>query len=310
MKEDYPRTILELERRFTTEDQCRAYLSTLRWPDGFRCPKGQSTRAWKSKRGLWVCAVCERQSSVTAGTIFDQSNLPLTLWFRAIWQVVSQKDGASALGLQRVLGLGSYRTAWSLLHKLRRAMVRPESEPLGGVVEVDETHIGAGQPGPGGRTLGSKALVIAAVQLDGRRIGRIRLRRIKDATPAQLMGFICDWVAPGALVRTDGWRCYAGLPSRGYGHDVRVIGRQGADASKLLPHVHLVFSLLKRWLLSTHQGAVALPHLDYYLDEFTFRFNRRRSASRGKLFLRLLQNAVVISPHPYTKNLRGGKSPP
>lgn len=307
--EDYPRNLLELERRFAGEEQCRAYLSALRWPEGFRCPGCAADRAWQSKRGLWVCAVCRRQSSVTAGTIFDQSNLPLALWFRAIWQVVSQKDGASALGLQRVLGLGSYRTAWSLLHKLRRAMVRPGREPLQGLVEVDETYIGATEPGQEGRRLGTRALVVAAVEADGKRIGRIRLRRVSSPNAQQLLGFVGDAVATGTVVRTDGWSRYGGLTGLGYRHEVRIVGKRPAAASRLLPRVHLVFSLLKRWLLSTHQGAVALPHLDYYLDEFTFRFNRRRSASRGKLFYRLLQQAVVIDPHPYT-SLRGGKPLP
>lgn len=304
--EDYPRTLLELERRFPGEDECRAYLSAMRWPNGFRCPVCSGDRAWRSKRGLWVCAACRRQSSVTAGTIFDQSNLPLALWFRAIWQVVSQKDGASALGLQRVLGLGSYRTAWSLLHKLRRAMVRHGRERLNGLVEVDETYIGATQPGQEGRRLGTRALVVAAVEADGKRIGRIRLRRVSSPNVQQLLGFVCDSVEPGTLVRTDGWAHYGGLPLRGYLHEVRMVGKRPAAASSQLPRVHLVFSLLKRWLLSTHQGAVALPHLDYYLDEFTFRFNRRRSASRGKLFYRLLEQAVLVDPHPYS-SLRGGK---
>ena len=304
--EDYPRTLLELERRFANEQQCRDYLSALRWPTGFRCPRCGADRAWQTHRGLWLCAACRGQSSVTAGTIFAQSNLPLTLWMRAIWQVVSQKNGASALGLQRVLGLGSYRTAWSLLHKLRRAMIRPGREALSGLVEVDETYIGAVAPGHEGRRLGGRALVVAAAEAEGQGLGRIRLRRLSSPNIEQLLGFVSEVVAPGTVVRTDGWSCYGGLPARGYPHEVRMVGGRPAEASRLLPRVHLVFSLLKRWLLSTHQGAVARSHLDYYLDEFTFRFNRRRSASRGKLFYRLLQQAVVLDPHPYT-SLRGGR---
>lgn len=243
------------------------------------------------------------------GTIFDQSNLPLVLLFGAIWHVVSQKDGVSALGLQLVLGLGSDRSAWSLRHEFRRAMVRANREPLCGAVEVDETYLGASEPDQDGRQHGDRALLVAAVEIEGQRIGRIRLRRIGAASAAQLLGFVAEMVAPGTIVHTDGWSAYHALPKRGYPHEVRVVGRRPTAASQLLPRVHLVFSLLKRWLMSTHQGAVALSHLDYDLDEFTFRFNRRRSASRGKLFPRLLQQAVVLDPHPYP-SLRGGKAPP
>ena len=162
MAEDYPRTLMDLEQCFSTDEGCAQYLAGLRWPDGFRCPGCGGAQAWRSARGLWVCRDCARHTSVTAGTIFADSNLPLRLWFRAIWQVVTQKDGASALGLQRVLGLGSYRTAWSLLHKLRRAMVRAGRERLRGIVEVDESYLGAPEPGKSGRQPGRKTLIVAA----------------------------------------------------------------------------------------------------------------------------------------------------
>ena len=307
MAEDYPRTLMDLEQRFSTDAACAQYLAGLRWPDGFRCPGCAGTQAWRTARGLWICRACARHTSVTAGTIFADSNLSLRLWFRAIWQVVTQKDGASALGLQRVLGLGSYRTAWSLLHKLRRAMVRPGRERLRGIVEVDESYLGAPEPGKSGRQPGSKTLIVAAVECVGaRQLGRIRLRQVRAASAAPLEAFIADAVEPGVTVRTDDWSGYRGLAAKGYEHRPTPMRSPSKSTEVVLPRVHLVFSLLKRWLLSTHQGAVRHSHLDYYLDEFTFRFNRRTSASRGKLFFRLLQHAAEVEPHPY-RTLHGGK---
>jgi transposase-like protein len=235
---------------------------------------------------------------VTAGTIFQDSRLPLALWFRAIWYVTSQKNGVSALGVQRILGLGSYQTAWSWLHKLRRAMVRPGREKLKGLVEVDETYLGGLEQGSAGRGTKDKALIVVAAEAAGDGIGRIRLRQVPDASSHSLQEFIEQAVERGNTVRTDGWQGYAGLERRNYQHQVQVIGNP-RQASKLLPRVHRVISLLKRWLMGTHQGAVSHAHLDYYLDEFVFRFNRRTSASRGKLFYRLIQQAVQVEPAPY-----------
>lgn len=236
---------------------------------------------------------------MTAGTIFQDTHLPLTVWFRAIWLVTSQKTGASALGVQRVLGLGSYKTAWTILHKLRRAMVRPGRDRLSGRVEVDETYLGGPEEGAAGRWTEQKALVAVAAQEEGDRIGRIRMRRIPDASGASLLGFITDSIEPGSLVHTDGWDSYQALPQKGYRHEVSKLKGRPELAIELLPRVHRVVSLLKRWLLGTLHGRVSPEHLDYYLDEFTFRFNRRTSASRGKLFYRLLQQAVQVSPVPY-----------
>jgi len=300
MAEAYPRTLMELERQFSSEVACAEYLARLRWPEGFRCPGCSSSRAWRTARNLWVCRDCERQTSVTAGTIFGDSNLPLGLWFRAIWYIVTQKDGASALGLQRVLGLGSYRTAWSLLHKLRRAMVRPGRERLQGLVEVDESYLGAPEPDKRGRQRGAKTLIVAAVECVGqRKLGRIRLRQVRAASAHELEAFIMENVEPGATVRTDDGLGYRGLKSRGYAHQPMPMQVASRAKPAVLPRVPLVFSLLKRWLMSTHQGAVRHSHWDYYLDEFTFRFNRRTSASRGKLFYRLIQQAAAIPSQPY-----------
>jgi hypothetical protein len=211
------------------------------------------------KRSLWLCTACRHQASVTAGTIFQDTRLPLTLWFRAIWQVTSQKNGVSALGVQRVLGLGSYKTAWAWLHKLRRAMVRPGRDRLAGTIEVDETYWGSEEEGVVGRLTKNKALVIVAAQEDGDKIGRIRMRRIPDLARTTLHKFIADSIEPGSRVRTDGLSAYGGLS--GYRHDPVVIGRSGQTGSELLPRVHQVVSLVKRWLLGTHQGAVGHDHL-------------------------------------------------
>ena len=296
VNEDYPRTLLDLERWFGSEEACAEYLAALRWPSGWVCPRCASREVSSVRRDRWRCRQCRYEMSVTAGTIFQDSHLPLTIWFRAMWQVTSQKNGISALGLQRVLGLGSYKTAWSMLHKLRRAMVRPGRERLEGVVEVDDTYWGGEEEGAIGRWTQLKALIVVAAQQDSKGIGRIRLRCIPDLTKATLHGFIAEAIAPGSTVRTDGLPAYMGLI--GYVHD-RQIQRRQKEGTHLLPRVHRVISLLKRWLLGTHQGAIAYEHLNDYLDEFTFRFNRRTSVSRGKLFYRLAQQAVQVDPAPF-----------
>src|SRR5271157_473330 len=296
MDEDYPKTLLELERRFCSEEACVEYLAALRWPGGWVCPRCAGADAWAIRRTRWLCGRCRYEMSVTAGTIFQDSHVPLTIWFRAMWQITSQKNGMSALGLQRVLGLGSYKTAWALLHKLRRAMVRPGRDHLHGTVEVDETYWGGEEEGVIGRLTEEKAIIAVAAEEDGKGIGRIRLRHIPDVTKTSLHGFIAEAIEPGSTVRTDGLPAYLGLS--GYVHD-RQVQRRQAQGEHLLPRVHRVVSLLKRWLLGTHQGAIRHDHLDSYLDEFTFRFNRRRSASRGKLFYRLAQQAVQVDPAPF-----------
>jgi transposase-like protein len=296
--EDYPRTLAEFESIFPTEAACREYLVRLRWPDGFRCPRCGHGKAWPLDRLLFECAGCGTQTSAIAGTIFQDTHKPLPLWFRAIWWVTSQKTGASALGLQRVLGLGSYQTAWAWLHKLRRAMVRPGRDPLTGRVEVDETYLGGVQPGKRGRGAVGKALIVVAAQEDGPGIGRIRMRRVPNASAGSLQPFVVEAIAPGSVVHPDGWEGYTGLARHGYGHEITL--RKGG-ATALLPRVHRVVALLKRWLLGTHQGAVREAHLDDYLDEFTLRFNRRTSRYRGKLFFRLVQQAVAVEPSPYAR---------
>jgi transposase-like protein len=256
-------------------------------------------------RLLFRCTQCELETSITAGTLFQDTRKPLRLWFQAMWYVTNQKHGVSAMGLGQALGLGSYRTAWMWLHKLRRAMVRPGRGRLQGTVEIDETYVGGQRPGKRGRGAEGKVLVLVAAQKDGKRVGRIRLRRIDDASADSLETVIKEMVTPGSMIRTDEWLGYNGLKAQGYSH--KVVRRKPSVGDNLLPLANRVTSLLKRWLLGTHQGAVRPSHLDYYLDEFTFRFNRRTSRSRGKLFYRLVQQAMAIDPLP-AKSIIGGWS--
>ena len=241
--EDDPRNLTEFETRFGSEEACREYLFQLRRPEGFRCPRCGHDQAWPVREVLWQGTRCGRQAAVTAGTIFQDSRKPLTLWFRAIWWVTSQKNGSSALGLQRVLGLGSYKTAWSWLHKLRRAMVRPGRDRLGGRVELDETYLGGVEEGVRGRQTEAKALIAVAAEVDGVGIGRLRMATIPDASAESLMAFVGEAIKRGSVVPTDGWLGYAPLPKRGYQH--RVTFLEGPEsASRLLPEVHRVVSLL------------------------------------------------------------------
>jgi transposase-like protein len=301
---DYPGTAVELRDWFPTEQACRDYLARLRWPDGVVCPDCKATEVWSMTSPFYRCAHCGYDFTVTAGTLFADTHKPLRLWFEAIWYVTNQKSGASALGVQRILGLGSYRTAWNWMHKLRRAMVRPGRDRLAGVVEVDETFIGGPRPGKRGRGAANKTLVLIAAQADGRKIGRIRLARITDASAASLEPAVRQAIEPGTRIKTDDWSGYSRLRVLGYDHEVIQPAAELGD--NLLSRVNLIASLLKRWLLGTHQGAVRPSHLDYYLDEFTFRFNRRNSRSRGMLFYRLLQQAVALPPVT-GKELVGGR---
>jgi len=307
---EYPRTLTEFDRWFATEEQCRQYLVKLRWPSGFLCPGCRSSDAWATKRNLMHCRQCAQQTSVTAGTIFHRTRKPLRLWFQVMWWVVGQKNGASALGLQRLVGLGSYRTAWAWLHRLRRAMVRPGRDRLTEKVEVDETFVGGVEKGGGRRHIGEKALVAVAAEVRGAAIGRIRLQRVEDSSEESLVEFVKAAIEPQSIVMTDGFPSYGQMIKAGYFHRPRVIAGSGKAAHVLFPRVHRVASLLKRWLLGTHQGRVERKHLPYYLDEFTFRFNRRASRSRGLLFHRLAQQAVAIRPLPFSRLTEGAAGEP
>jgi len=223
-----------------------------------------------------------------------------------MWYVTGQKQGVSALGLQRVLGLGSYQTAWAWLHKLRRAMVRPGRDRLHGEVEVDETYLGGAESNVVGRRTLKKSIVAIAVEVRGRGSGRVRMSRVKDVSAASLVGFVATAVSPGAVVHTDGWSAYKGIAGRGYDHRPRNISASGDPAHVVMPRVHRVAALLDRWWLGTHQGAISPKHLDYYLDEYTFRFNRRRSHAPGMLFYRLLEQSLTVDPVSY-RSLVGGQ---
>jgi len=292
--EQFPKTMIEFEKQFSSEEACFQYLYQLRWPDGFICPRCGHSQAWHTKRKLYRCQKCDYQASITAGTIFQDTRMPLQLWFRAIWHITSQKYGANALGLQRILGFGSYHTAWTWLHKLRIAMVRPGREFLSGVIQVDETYLGGSKSGKRGRGAAGKILVMIAAEINENKIGRIRLYLLKDASSKSLNAALAELVETGSTIQTDGWSGYSKLNDIGLNH---IVVRENPNiGDDLLPHAHRVASLLKRWLLGTYQGAVKTSHLDYYLDEFTFRFNRRTSKSRGKLFYRLVQQGLIINP--------------
>lgn len=242
--EDYPQNLMEFEKRFSTEEACRDYLFQLRWPKGFRCPRCQHTKAWPTGGVLFKCSACSYKVSVIAGTIFQDTHKPLTIWFRAMWWIVSQKNGVSALGLQQVLGLGSYKTAWSWLHKLRRAMVRPGRDQLSGKVEVDETYLGGVEEGVRGRQTEKKALIAVAAEEVGKKgIGRIRMKRIYDASSESLHPFVKESIKPGSVIHTDGWDGYIGLGEAGYTHEATPL--RGRNASELLPRVHRAVSTSK-----------------------------------------------------------------
>ena len=305
---DYPRTFEEFDKWFADEELCRNYLYRLRWPQEYRCLRCNSDGPpWVTSRGYLHCCSCQKEVSITAGTIFERTRTPLRVWFLAIWFVTSQKDGASALGLQRVLGLGSYQTAWTWLHKLRRAMVRPGRNQLNGCIEVDETYVGGTEKGgKRGRGAEKKEIVVIAIEVyKPKGFGRVRMRRIPDASSESLVPFVNDVVEKDSIVVTDGWRGYDRLSKNGYKHNIKYLNDSGDPAHVILPGPHRIAGLLKRWLLSTHQGAVVGDHLDYYLDEYTFRFNRRKSKSRGLLFYRLMEQAVSTTPSRYRDIVNG-----
>jgi transposase-like protein len=288
---EYPMTFREFIKRFSDEQQCRDYLFGIRFPNGFVCPKCQHNEGWEVGDTLFTCKNCRHQTSVVAGTIFQDTRKPLTDWFIAIWWVTTQKNGASAEGLRQVLGLRSDQTAWVWLHKIRKAMVNPYREKLSGTVEVDETYIGGEAIGKRGRGAENKTLVIIATELAGKKLGRCRVQIISNASGESLHSFITENIEKGSTLITDGWSGYSGIEEKGYVRNIHFQAGQ-KDEEKMLPHAHMIISLLKRWLLGTHQGAVEPKHLQSYLDEYVFRFNRRKSATRGLLFYRLLESAM------------------
>lgn len=292
----YPKTFEVFLKWFQSEDDCRQYLEWIRWPDGFICPRCGSSEHWKTDRKLIHCSSCQHQASVTAGTVFEDTRKPLLLWFHVMWVMMAQKTGLSARNLCDTYGFGSYQTAWAWLHKLRSTMIRTSREQLSGRVEVDETYVGGRKSGKRGRGAEGKVLVLVAVEGDLTKLGRVRFRCVEHADAPSVEAFIMDYVLPGSTVVTDGLPSYGRLAEKGYDHH-QCVQSSGDDAvRKELDHIHLVISLLKRWLIGTHQGAIRPEHLQSYLDEFSFRFNRRLSSHRGKLFHRLAQQSVTLRP--------------
>ena len=302
---DLPGDLPTFLARFGTDAQCRAYLTLGRWPDGFRCAGCGQRRAYSHHaRLIEECAACGKQHSLLAGTIFEQTKIGLARWFLAIWLVTSSKGGVSAMALQRQMGFGSYQTAWSWLHKIRKAMVAPGRAPLAARVEADETLLGGERSGKPGRGAAGKTVVAGAVEAAPgkgrkRRLGRLRLAAVPDASAESLEGFLASNVAPPAAVTTDGWQGYGGLGEAGYEHEAINLSRAWGDAVLRLPAIHLVFGLAKRWLLGTHHGAVSKKHLQAYLDEYVFRFNRRTANSISHRFARLVEQAVLTPPASY-----------
>ncbi|MFQ4150599.1 IS1595 family transposase [Arthrobacter sp. LAPM80] len=276
---DFPRTILEFQARFVDEQACLDYLFACRWPEGFVCPRCHRQKAWPvSARGTWECSGCHRQTSLTAGTVLHKTHTPLQLWFWAAYLMTTGTPGISAVQLQRQLGLTRYQTAWTMLHKLRRAMKDPTRKMLSGEVEVDECEVGGRATGRrGGRSLTARAAeVIVAVEVRGQGSGRVRMQVIHDATSQTLCGFVVENVAPGSIVHTDGWMGYVPLAKKGYEHRPRSqrAARKADDPDPVMPRVHRAISNFKSWLRGTHRS-VSNEHLQVYLDEFVFRYNRR-----------------------------------
>ena len=297
---DYPRTYQEFRSWFPDELACREYLAELRWPNGFSCPGCGSGGYWRTGTGLWMCAGCGLKTSATAGTIFHRSHTPLSTWFAAIWFVTSQKNGVSARGLQDALGFGSYETAWAWLHKLRRAMVRPERELLSGVVELDQSFLGGRSHGKPGGASEKAPITIAVERLASGRLGRARLNLANRLNGVDQIDFARTVIAPGAKILTDGALMFTRLTDHGFTHQPTP-GYLASELDAVMAGPHLVSSLLKRWTAGTLHHRISRQHLPYYLDEFTFRFNRRTSRARGLLFYRLLQQAAGTDPHPLSR---------
>ena len=292
LKEDFPKSQIEFEKRFATEKACFDYLFKMKWPEGFVCPKCGHQSYWISSKYIYICTRCESHISLTADTIMHDTKKPINYWFKAMWWFTTRKSGINAVNLKDLLGLGSYSTAWTWLQKLRRCTIRDGREKLSGIVEVDDFVIGGQKSGKRGRGAEGKTIVLAAAEKRGRRLGRIRLQVAQDCSSDSLMPFIEHNIKPGSHVISDGWKGYGPIGNRNYSHQ-KVYWTKSADKASVLPGVHLVASLLKRVMLGTFQGRFEPKHLQSYLDEYVFRFNRRNSKSVGKKFMRIVQQVVA-----------------
>jgi ISXO2-like transposase domain/Transposase zinc-ribbon domain len=294
---DYPADWRQFQAFFPDEDACVRYLEALSWPHGFACPScGAAGPPWRGSRKRLLCRVCGHQTSVTAGTLFQATRTPLRQWFAAAWHVATAEEGVSARRLARELDLGSYETAWTMLHRLRRAMVRSGRPRLEGVAETG-TVLLPGRPAARGGPSGAVAAI--AVEDRGERAGRVRMQRLGSRSAAELAGFVTRAVEPGARIRAERAAVADALARQGW----------AIEARTPLAHLPEVRERLERWLLGTHQGAASHDQLDWYLDEFTFRFNRRAATHRGLLFYRLLEEAVVTPPLPYRRLVHSGIDP-
>ena len=294
---EYPDTIREFFQMFPDEKSCLNYLIKLRWPTGYKCPAcSQATTPWHESRNRLACPQCRHKVTVTAGTIFEKTRTPLTTWLEAAWHVTTAKNGLSAKTLERTIGT-SYHVAWMMLQRFRVAMVNAERTKLTGTVEVDETFVGGEEHG-GKRGRGTdKDIVVIAVEVnEGKGFGRTRMRHIPDASGASLIPFIQDSISSDAKLLTDGWRGYNKVCDYGYQRTIKNISDSDDFAHVHMPGVHRLASLLKRWILGTHQGSVSDMHLQAYLEEYTFRFNRRNSKSRGLVFKRLIEHSIFTKP--------------
>ena len=303
---DYPSDLVELRAWFGDDAACLDYLEWLRWPQGVRCPRCGTSVVWRQSGVRYRCRECWYTFSLTSGTIFAKTRTPLTVWFEVAWLMSADKGGVSAAHLHRVLPINSYQTAWAMLARLRQVM-SSGGEPLRGRVEVDESFFGGHRPGVRGRGALGKTLVAGAVELTDHGWGRARLAVIPDASTQSLRAFITANIAQGSTILSDGLSSYPGA-LRGYLHEPINVSASGKRAHEVLPAVHRIFSLAKRMIEGTYQGCAGTGHLQEYLDEFIFRFNRRHSHHRGLVFRRLLERAVASEPVTYRQLVRDPKS--
>lgn len=283
---DFPKTATEFETRFATEEDCRAYWIEARWGDTPACARCSSTRLWSERDGfLFECADCGHQTSLTSGTLLEKTRKPFKTWFRAVFEISARRNGISAKDLQRIMGFGSYKTAWSWLHKLRTAMVRSDSEPLGPFVQMDEALVG-GKGGP------HKQLVLVAAEANG----RVRLAHAENNDAGTLQQCAGDEIGPQAHVTTDGHAGYSETSLDKRHHSPKVQTKTERRENDALQGCHWTVSLLKRWLLGTHAGAVKPKHLQAYLDEFAFRYNRRKTNGVARIAARVIEQLVMREP--------------
>jgi len=300
--EDFPVNEVEFDKRFYDENACYDYLFQNRWPDGFVCTKCGHTEYWFTSRKLFICTNCQFNHSLTAGTIFHGTRKKLTLWFKALWWFTTRKTGINALTLKALLGLGSYNTAWKWLHKLRSCMIRDGREKLSGQIEVDEIYIGGQHSGKRGRGAEHKLAVVVAAEKNEKKLGRIRLQVVRNCSGDELLPFIKANVESGSTVVTDGWKGYSKLEKTCYKHQ-QVFQTKAKNKESVLPGVHMVASLIKRLFFGTYHGRMDGCYLQCYLDEYTFRFNRRNTKYVGKRFFRIVQQTVNTLPFNRKNNI-------